>query len=239
MILLALDTCDSRGSLALLRDDKVLKTLVHEGSSDYSSWLLPAADEVLLAIGLDMKDVDIFAAAAGPGSFTGVRIGLTTVKAWSEAYGKPIANVSRLEALASLSAAEDGYIASFFDAQREQVFGGLYQRSHGKLSLVEQEMVIAPDGFLQWVEKITAGASVSWVSLDPAKVTSLSSWSTHSANCETVFQSSPLLAIAVGLLGRQRALSGDLTDALRLDAEYLRRSDAEIFWKGGAKRENG
>ncbi|MGC1606202.1 MAG: tRNA (adenosine(37)-N6)-threonylcarbamoyltransferase complex dimerization subunit type 1 TsaB, partial [Candidatus Acidiferrum sp.] len=77
MILLALDTCDSRGSLAILQDDEVLATLTHQGTSDYSTWVLPTADEALTAAGLRMVDIDVFAVASGPGSFTGVRVGLT------------------------------------------------------------------------------------------------------------------------------------------------------------------
>lgn len=232
MILLALDTCDSRGSIALRRDDDVLETLTHDGPSDYSSWLLPAADEVLRAAELSLKDVDVFAAAAGPGSFTGVRIGLTTVKAWSEAYGKPIASVSRLEAIASQSSAGADYVAAFFDAQRGQVFGGLYQQLRGSLSRVDQEMVVPPEGFVQWIEGVIAGSRVSWVSLDPSIITSLPAWTPRSAKGDSMQQASPILAPIIAHLGRTRALSGDLTDALHLDAEYVRRSDAEIFWKG-------
>ncbi len=88
VILLALDTCDARGSLAVLRDDEVLQAIAHEGTTDYSIWVLPTAEEALKCCGLGMRDVEVFAVASGPGSFTGVRMGLTTVKAWSEAYGK-------------------------------------------------------------------------------------------------------------------------------------------------------
>lgn len=236
MILLALDTCDSRGSLAILRDDVILKTIVHEGASDYSSWLLPSADEALRDCGIKMTDIDVFAAAAGPGSFTGVRIGLTSVKAWSEAYGKPIASISRLQAIASQAAGARGYVAACVDAQREQVFGGLYRRQENDLSLVEQEMVVDPEGFLTWVEAATAGTAVSWISLDPDKLTSLRAWESHAHKGEAVQQSTTILAPVIGRIGRRHALAGHLTDALRLDAEYVRRSDAEIFWKGAAKR---
>ncbi len=104
MILLALDTCDSRGSLAVLRDDEVLQAIPHEGTEDYSSWVLPSVEKALKASGLSIRDMDVFAVASGPGSFTGVRMGLTTVKAWSEAFGTKIASVSRLEAIAAQAA---------------------------------------------------------------------------------------------------------------------------------------
>src|SRR5260370_42320803 len=97
MILLAIDTCDARGSVAVVRDGAVLKVVVHGSQEDYSTWLLAAVRECLAGAGLKMEEVDAYAAAAGPGSFTGVRGGLTAVKAWAEVYGKKIAAVSRLE----------------------------------------------------------------------------------------------------------------------------------------------
>ncbi|MGB2671821.1 MAG: tRNA (adenosine(37)-N6)-threonylcarbamoyltransferase complex dimerization subunit type 1 TsaB [Candidatus Acidiferrum sp.] len=235
MILLALDTCDSRGSLAVLRDDEVLATLRHEGTSDYSTWVLPTADEALTAAGLRMVDIDVFAVASGPGSFTGVRVGLTTVKAWSEAYGKPAAGVSRLEAMGSAHPGDEGLVAAFVDAHREQVFGGLFRRAPQGLILVEQEMVVAPEGFVKWVEERAAGKPVSWVSMDPEKISSLEVWAAHASAGESILLSPNALASAIGKIGRQRARAERLTDALGLDAEYIRRTDAEIFSKGGAK----
>ncbi|MGB2623060.1 MAG: tRNA (adenosine(37)-N6)-threonylcarbamoyltransferase complex dimerization subunit type 1 TsaB [Candidatus Acidiferrum sp.] len=235
MLLLALDTCDSRGSLAILRNDEVLASIPHEGTADYSSWVLPSAEAALKSAGLKMADIDLFAAATGPGSFTGVRIGLTTVKAWSETYGKPVAGVSRLEAMASEASGREKYIAAFVDAHRDQVFGGLYRREESRLECVEQEMVVDPRGFLMWVGAHVGAESTSWISLDPEKVTALEEWAEHTARGESVWVSPSLLAPALGRLGRGRALEGRLTDALGLDAEYVRRSDAEIFWKAGAK----
>jgi len=100
VLILALDTCDFRGSVAVLRDDAVLKIESHRTDEDYSSWLLPAIGRVLTAAQAELREVQVFAAAAGPGSFTGVRVGLTTIKAWAEVYGRGIAAVSRLEGLA-------------------------------------------------------------------------------------------------------------------------------------------
>src|SRR5436305_13153346 len=128
VIVLAIDTCDSRGSVAVLRDATVLNVLAHESEEDYSSWLLPAVGECLKACGLRMEGADAYVAAAGPGSFTGVRVGLTAVKAWAEVYGKPIVAVSRLRALAMEASGGAALVAAFANAQRGQVFGASYQR---------------------------------------------------------------------------------------------------------------
>src|SRR5580698_8240687 len=130
MNLLALDTCDARGSVSVLRDDEVLQTVEHDTSDDYSIWLLPAIDRALQASGLAFNDIDVYVAASGPGSFTGVRVGLTTVKAWGEVTGKPIVGVSRLEALATLAEPEPSigeFVAAFTNAQRKQIYGALYR----------------------------------------------------------------------------------------------------------------
>ena len=117
MNLLALDTCDARGSVSVLRDDEVLQTVEHDTSDDYSIWLLPAIDRALQASGLAFADIDVYVAASGPGSFTGVRVGLTTVKAWAEVTGRPVVGVSRLEALATLAAPAGEFVAAFTNAR--------------------------------------------------------------------------------------------------------------------------
>src|SRR5215813_13624581 len=100
MHFLLLDTADARGSVAVFRDDEVLTVAPHPVDEDFSSWLLPAAHRVLSKNALSLEALDGYAVCSGPGSFTGLRIGLTTAKAWAEIYPKPIASVSRLEALA-------------------------------------------------------------------------------------------------------------------------------------------
>jgi tRNA threonylcarbamoyladenosine biosynthesis protein TsaB len=236
VILLGLDTSDSRGSLALLRDERVLQVIAHDAGEDYSSWVLPNVERLLECNQLNMRDVEVYAVAAGPGSFTGLRVGLTSVKAWSEVYGAKIASISRLEALADEAAVGEGFVAALVDAQREQVFGGLFRRRGAALEKVDEELVIAPEGFLSWVEERTVGEAVAWISMDPEKFAGVAGWRRHEACGETIQQSSRVLAPVLGKIGLQRAREGRLVDALTLDAQYVRRSDAEIFWKGYAAR---
>ncbi len=232
VLILALDTCDVRGSVALLRDESLLHTAPHTTTEDYSSWLLPAVTRVLTSGGLTLRDIDLYAVAAGPGSFTGVRVGLTTVKAWSEVYGGPIAAVSRLEAIASESNGPSAYVAAFIDARRNQIFAALYRRQGALLERVDEEMVITPDKFLEWCAAKAASEKIDWVSTDPNCLTQTQQWSSRLALNETVQEISPLLAPRIGQIGYRLALQNRLTDALSLDANYVRRSDAEIFWKG-------
>ena len=234
MIVLAIDTCDSRGSVAVLRDDAVLQVVVHDSAEDYSSWLLPAAGRALKASGVEMRSVDGYAVAAGPGSFTGVRVGLTTVKAWGEVYGKRIAGVSRLEVIAAKGALGSSHVGAFVDAQRGQVFGAVFQRRGQGLERVGQEMVIPPGKFIGIATELAKGGSISWVSIDPVLLASEENWKAREARGEQVERLSSVLAPAIGRIGMRELTAGRFKDALSLDANYVRRSDAEIFWKGAA-----
>jgi len=233
VLILALDTCDVRGSVAILRDESLLQIAPHTTNEDYSSWLLPSVTAVLTSAGLTLRDIDLYAVAAGPGSFTGVRVGLTTVKAWSEVYGRRIASVSRLEAIAAGSAGSFPYVAAFIDARRNQIFAALYRRrAAALLARVDDEMVIAPDKFLDWCAAKAASEKLDWVSTDPNCLTQTQQWPSRLALNETVQEISPVLASRIGQIGYRLALQNQHTDSLALDANYIRRSDAEMLWKG-------
>lgn len=235
MILLALDTCDARGSVAVLRDGELLGVVVHDMPEDYSVWLLPAIDRVLAASGVTFADVDTYVAATGPGSFTGVRVGLTTVKAWAEVTGKPIVGVSRLEALATEAGGSQPFVAAFANGQRRQIFAALYRRA-AALERVGDEAVIAPDKFIDASVDAAGVGSIAWVTTDPEMLLETEAWGARQKVGETVQVASPILAPAIGRLGYRLAQEKRFTDPLALDANYVRRSDAEAFWQDGPGR---
>jgi tRNA threonylcarbamoyladenosine biosynthesis protein TsaB len=236
VIVLAIDTCDLLGSVAVLRDECVLGLMPHDSQEDYSIWLLPAVHECLAARGLGMQDVEVYAVAAGPGSFTGVRVGLTTVKAWGEVYRRPIVAVSRLEALAVQAPEETSYVAAFADARRGQVFGAVYRREGKSLSRLGEEMVIAPGKFVEAAADVAGGERISWVSSEAGCLLADASWKVRETRGERVEIVSNVLAPWIGRIGLEQLAVGRVTDALSLDANYVRRSDAEIFWKDGTAK---
>jgi tRNA threonylcarbamoyladenosine biosynthesis protein TsaB len=231
VLILALDTCDARGGVALLRDHSLLRSEPHTTTEDYSSWLLPAITRVLTPETLTLREIDLYAVAAGPGSFTGVRVGLTTVKAWSEVYGHRIAAVSRLETVAAESTGSAPYVAAFIDARRNQIFAALYRRQNAVLARVDEEMVIAPDKFLEWCIAKAGSERIDWISTDPICLTQTQQWSSRLPLNQNLQEVSPLLTPRIGQIGYRLAQQDRLTDALTLDANYVRRSDAELFWK--------
>jgi tRNA threonylcarbamoyladenosine biosynthesis protein TsaB len=236
VILLAIDTCDAGGSLAVLQDDQIARVVSHDTKEDYSTWLPPAVSVILGESGIRMEDVEVYAVASGPGSFTGVRVGLTTAKAWGEVYNRQIAAVSRLEAIVAQAQITAGIVAAFMDAQRGQVFGALYRSNEAKLALVEEELVIAPGEFVEWVATQSGEERVTWLSTDPERITSVEGWVAREKRGEKIERVSPILAPMIGKIGFRRAKENQLVDALRLDANYVRRSDAELHWKDKGAR---
>jgi tRNA threonylcarbamoyladenosine biosynthesis protein TsaB len=234
VIVLAIDTCDSRGSVALLKGGVVLALRTHEPPEEYSSWLIPAVEGAWEEAGATLRDLDGIAVAAGPGSFTGVRVGLTAVKAWAEVGEKQVAAVSRLEAIAEEGEASGDLVAAFADAGRGQVFGGVYRRAADGWALIGEEMVIAPGEFVHLVRKVSNGDRVSWPSTDPEMIRGQLEWRERKALGESIVVVEAVLAPAIARIGARRISAGKTTDALRLEANYVRRSDAEIFWKDPA-----
>jgi tRNA threonylcarbamoyladenosine biosynthesis protein TsaB len=232
MNFLLLDTADSRGCVALFRDLDLLAVDPHQGDEDFSTWLLPAANRLLCQNRLSLADLDGYAVCSGPGSFTGLRVGLTTVKAWVEIYNKPIAAVSRLEALA---AADTGsarlgaaFTAAFLDARRGQVFAALYDHT---LAAVEPETVIGLETFLSKADTRCNSVSILWKTPDPNLLEAVPLWPARQDKGDLLERIDPPFAVQLGRRAHERFLQGQTTDALTLDANYVRRSDAELFWK--------
>jgi tRNA threonylcarbamoyladenosine biosynthesis protein TsaB len=233
MRFIVVDTADSRGSVALFEDSQLLRVEAHTSEEDYSSWLLPAVNRLLATSSLSLSELDGYAVCAGPGSFTGLRVGLTTVKAWAEIYGNPIAAVSRLEALTVADPPiQEPFVAACFDARREQVFAALYTRSRDGFELVGEESVTAFPDFVARVAEETAGQVVRWISPDAAFLELHPGWHTLTTPGKVLERVAPPFAERLGRLAERKFQLRQTTDALSLDANYVRRSDAEVFWKG-------
>jgi tRNA threonylcarbamoyladenosine biosynthesis protein TsaB len=179
-----------------------------------------------------MELADLLAVSTGPGSFTGLRVGLTTVKAWAEVYGKPVVGVSRLEALAQAGETSTEFVASSYNAQRGQLFGGLYRKAQGGPVRVGDELVISPEEYVELVDGTVRGDLVTWIALNAELIEKVETLQRRIATGDTLVIGSARLATAIGRLAEARAERGEFSDPVSLDANYVRRSDAEIFWKG-------
>jgi tRNA threonylcarbamoyladenosine biosynthesis protein TsaB len=232
MRFIVLDTADARGSVAVFHDAQCLYVEAHVGDEDYSSWLLPAVNRALSSSSLSLSQLDGYTVCAGPGSFTGLRIGLTTVKAWAEIYDKPIAAASRLEALTTNERPiREPFVAAFIDARRNQAFTALYRLSGDGLVLAGDETVMSLQDFVTRVRTESEGRSVRWITPDAELLDALSDRPPIEKSGHVLEHVRPPFADRLGQLAYRKFLKGDTTDALSLDANYVRRSDAELLWK--------
>ena len=128
---LAIDTSGPVAGCAVLKDGKIVHLVAMNHGLTHSETIMPAVDEALSAVGLRCVDVDVFAAVAGPGSFTGVRIGVCAAKGLAHGAGKPCAAVHALEALAMNAYGFDGLCCPILDARRGQVYCAAFDMSGG------------------------------------------------------------------------------------------------------------
>ena len=132
MLILAFESSARPASVALLRDGSLLSQYSQCSALTHSRTLLPMAEDMLKNAELTIGDVDLFAVAHGPGSFTGVRIGVSTVKGLAWAANKPCVGVSTLEAMAWHGLAAGGVVCPVMDARRSQVYNALFEVRGGK-----------------------------------------------------------------------------------------------------------
>jgi tRNA threonylcarbamoyladenosine biosynthesis protein TsaB len=237
VLILALDTSSPAGSLAVLRDGKVVGVVSTWVDEIYSSRMFRHLDFILRELSINLDQFDVFAVAAGPGSFTGLRVGLAAVKGWAEVYCKPIAAVSALEAVAAQAHSAAPFLAPVLDARRSQVYYGFYAASpyNGQraLKLDGEECVASPAEFLEALRsRGTPPPTV--VTPVPELVSQMFSTSEAADAPEQKIKVeivSTVLAPVIGRLGYLQAQRGELVDSLALNANYVRRSDAELQWK--------
>lgn len=145
MIVLGIDTSTAVISVAVLRDGALVAARTDTVEHNRTG-LLTLIDQVVAAVGLAPADIDAVAVGAGPGSFTGLRIGMATAKGIAFAVGKPLWAVSSLAALAhgSLAADDPSPIVAVLDARRSEVYAGVYRRTGASVESIADERVMAP-----------------------------------------------------------------------------------------------
>jgi tRNA threonylcarbamoyladenosine biosynthesis protein TsaB len=224
VLILAIDTSGQSGGITLAEADagsfRVIESAAIAGGT-FSAQLIPTLAALLKKHGYGVKDLGGLAAASGPGSFTGLRVGLSAIKGLAETLHRPIATVSVLEALASL-ADRTGTIASAIDAGRKEIFLGLYKKSNGALIKQREELLTQQD----FLATLGTDRPAVIITSDPALVELVSS--SHSA----VLVVTPPGSEVMARIGAVKLLAGETVSVEALDANYLRRSDAEIFFKG-------
>jgi tRNA threonylcarbamoyladenosine biosynthesis protein TsaB len=218
MLVLATDTSGKQGSIALAEGEpdgtcRVLEVGALAGGM-FSAELVPQLAALLAKHGFNRHSIAAFAAASGPGSFTGLRVGLAAIKALGEVLGKPIAAVSLLEAVA-VAGSSQGRVLAALDAGRSQVYGGEYHV--GKTTRFIGERLLTLEEFL-------AAAELGAVITPDAVVAGAAR-----AAGRTIEVIERPTSAAIARLGWKKILAGEIVSPADLDANYIRRTDAEIF----------
>jgi tRNA threonylcarbamoyladenosine biosynthesis protein TsaB len=222
MLLLATDTSGKQGSIALARcgpeyNCGVLEVVSLEGGT-FSATLVPQV-AALAKHGFGKQDIGGFAVVSGPGSFTGLRIGLAAIKGLSEVLAKPVAAISLLEAIA-VSGRSQGRVLAVLDAGRGEVYTGKYE-VNGSKALLESEIILSRSDLIQ-----AAGDSLI--------VTADHGLAEAARNAAlTVEEIAIPRSDVIARLGWQKILAGNTVSPAELDANYIRRS-SEIFSKGSS-----
>lgn len=221
MLLLSTDTSGRNGSIALAQCGpgdacEVLEVVPLEGGA-FSAQLVPQVAALLSRHGFTKDQLDAFAVASGPGSFTGLRVGLAAIKALAEVLHKPIAAVSLLEAVA-MAAGVKGSVIATLDAGRSEVYVGEYKVAE-KTSPISQRLLSANE---------LASTAAGRVIVTPDKNLA----DAARAAGLTVEQIPRPDSGAIARLGWQKILAGETLSPEALEANYIRRSD-EIFAKPG------
>ncbi|MBM3725335.1 MAG: tRNA (adenosine(37)-N6)-threonylcarbamoyltransferase complex dimerization subunit type 1 TsaB [Acidobacteria bacterium] len=215
-LILALDVTGPWGSLALVRGGAVLEEIAMHGPDGYSETLFGSMRELLDRHGVRAGAVDAFAATSGPGSFTGVRVGLAAVKGLAEASGRPCVGVSTLAALASFGSRPTR--AALMDARRGEIFGAVYNAAIE----LEGEEFVGP--LPRWLAGISA-AEVEYLSMD------FGPFEAFLPGPRTVCPRA--VAGAVGVIAERLLEAGEAGRPEALEANYIRRSDADLKWTQG------
>jgi tRNA threonylcarbamoyladenosine biosynthesis protein TsaB len=155
MIVLALDTTTRAGSAAIVRDGLVLAEVSGDPAATHGQRLPGELTGLIARAGITLNVVDLFAVAAGPGSFTGLRVGIAAMQGLAMATGQPIVPVSTLEALARAVPDDGSLVAPWVDAQRGEVFAALYDR--GGRDAIGEPTALPPAATLASVAGVAAG----------------------------------------------------------------------------------
>jgi tRNA threonylcarbamoyladenosine biosynthesis protein TsaB len=234
MRVLALDTTTRVGSVAIVEDERVIEARCGDPQRTHAERL--PADILALAAdnGIALRDIDVFAVASGPGSFTGLRIGIATIQGFAFVMRRGVVAVSALEALGQLGSADrmaGTVVAAWMDAHRHEVFAALYCVGSGtvfgpqRLIEVEGPSVGDPRAMLgRWVSHLVARTTV-FIG-DGAEL-----YGDVIRDCigpAAVIIEMPPLAAAIGRVAVDRAGAGQTMDPAALHPLYVRRPDAEI-----------
>ena len=222
-LILTVATATPTGSIALTRGEELLAELILKPSGSHSDFLVPAINELLTRTGVVIEEVDAFAAVVGPGAFTGLRVGVSTIKGLAQATAKPTIAVSSLQTLA-MQVPDTGLpVCALLDARKGEVYAGMFQWHNNYPEPVSKEMVSAPEIVFDMITGNTVFIGDGCRAYRTLIVRHCSDrahfvpWAAH-----------PLRASAAAMLAHEIYCNGEGISPLELKPVYVRLSEAEL-----------
>jgi len=225
MKVLALESSSAVAGAAIVDDRKLIVEYTLNHKKTHSQKLMPLVEEILESAELSLDSIDVFAAAAGPGSFTGLRIGIATIKALAQAVNKPVVGIPTLDGLAYNLPFAEGLICPIMDARRDQVYTSVYRWQQDRLDRLEDYMAIPVPELLQILKQknspvIFNGDGVPvYRKVIEEEMGQLALFAPLTAMMQR--------ASSIACLALEKAAAGETQHYFQLEPFYLRKSQAE------------
>lgn len=222
MKILGIDTSTMTTSIALIEDEKILGQIMLNSNMSHSEHLMDTVDFLLTSSEVKIGDIDLFAVAVGPGSFTGIRIGIATVKSFVQSLKTDVVGVSTLEILAKNVNTHE-YIAPVIDARRNRVYGAVYKSVNGILKAIVPEDIYSTEDFFERLEEFEGVVLVGEVDRFETEIDGKYQIGYGDSN---LARASNLCIIA-----GERYARGEVDDPYALNANYMGKSQAQIDYE--------
>lgn len=219
MKILAIDTSTTHSSCSVMEDNNIVGDFSINQSMSHNEILLVMVDEVLKKLNIDIEDIDLFVAVTGPGSFTGIRIGVTVVKALAMALNKPIVAVNTLEAL-SFGIFSDKKKIPLIDARGERVYYGVYERI-SNTNIVAPALLTIDELLEEFSDKGEFVFAGDCVNLYKDRILKNKNFEITPACLNSCISRNACV------IGKHKFESGDISDCFNLSPEYVRLSQAQ------------
>ena len=225
MKILAIDTSNQAMSIAVLENEKILGELTTNIKRNHSESLMPAIDGLMNDLKIEIQEIDRVVAAKGPGSYTGLRIGVTTAKTLAWTLQKELVGVSSLKVLAANATSPDRYIIPVMDARRGNIYTGMYRFIDDKLTAVESDTHISAEKWAEYLSK--KDGEFLLIGEDQQKhIETFKSQLNHRVSSALPYQHLPRASV-LGILG----LSSEAEEVHTFTPDYLKLAEAEENWR--------
>jgi tRNA threonylcarbamoyladenosine biosynthesis protein TsaB len=237
-VILAIDTSSHHGSIALVRGRQPLAFYGADSRDTHSTRLITEVDMVLAKAKIKLEEIDTLAVITGPGSFTGLRIGLSTIKGLARAINKPVVGVTTLEATAHSAGAGENVLA-FVNALRSEVYAQLFRVGSDGATPISKAIVASPEKVLEQFAQpslILAGDGVAVYRENIESIAKSHGYAVRQAVVSgysyiegwTVAVEMPFLAFEAARIAANKVLNRDVYKLQEIEAFYVRQSDAEL-----------